>query len=127
MAQDLKKRILLVDDEKEVLTFLSSILERYGYEVACTDKGKDALRLAREFEPHVIILDIVMPDLDGAGVAAALDNDSHTKNIPVIFLSGIVGKTEEELGIKAGKKYKLVAKPVDEAELLGVIKRAVYR
>lgn len=122
---DLRKKILLVDDEEETLVFLSSILRRHDYDVVFTSKSTEVVELAKQNKPDVIILDIVMPQLDGGEVAVALENDPATKNIPIVFLSGIVDKKEEFLDVKAGRQYELVAKPVNEEELLAVIKKVL--
>lgn len=116
-----KKKILLVDDEKEVLTFLGNTLERHGYEVITASSGTEAIEAAKEESPDLIILDMVMPDIYGADVAKTLGQDLLTRDIPIVFLTGIVAKNEEPLGVKAGKQYEMLAKPVDEARLLAVI------
>jgi|TARA_B100000315_G_C14295662_1_gene459411 CheY-like chemotaxis protein len=121
MQAQSKKKILLVDDEKEVITFLSNTLERHGYEIVTASCGSEAIEVAKEARPDLIILDIIMPDIYGADVAKTLGQDLLTRDIPIVFLTGIAGKEEESLGIKAGKQYEMLAKPVDEAKLLAVI------
>lgn len=113
-----KKTILLVDDEQETLSLLSKTLERQGYETITASTAGEALELAKFKKPHLIILDIVMPDLSGGEVAVILENDSATAHIPIIFLTGIMGKDEETIKIKAGRQYKLIAKPVVAEELI---------
>jgi len=120
-AQD-KKKILLVDDEEEVLDLLGNTLKRHGYEVVLASCGADAIELARQVMPDLIILDMVMPDIYGADVAKALSKDFETKDIPIVFLTGIADSSDESFGIKAGKHYGVLAKPVDEAKLLAAIK-----
>lgn len=116
-----KKKILLVDDEKEVLDFLGNTLKRHGYEVVLASCGQEAIELARQAMPDLIILDMVMPDIYGADVAKELSKDFETKNIPIVFLTGIADSADEPFGIKAGKHYGVLAKPVDKVKLLAAI------
>jgi len=119
----IKKKILLVDDEEEVLTFLGNTLRRQDYEVIATSKGKEAVRLAKQLVPDLIILDILMPDMFGEDVAAELREDPTTKHIPVVFLTAIATKKEEYMRIEAGRHYGVIAKPVNAEELLARIKK----
>jgi len=114
------KTILIVDDEEEILGHLKNILKRAGFEVVSATKGKEAIDLAKQVLPDLIILDIIMPDIDGAGVAAALSEVPSCAKIPIIFLTGILTKEEELLGKKTGE-HRVIAKPVASGELLGVI------
>lgn len=117
------KRILLVDDEEEVLKHLSSILERAAHKVITTTKGKEAVNLAKTILPDLIILDIVLPDMEGGQVAALIGEDSAAANIPIIFLSGIVLTKEDNVsGEKVGRHYVL-AKPVTAEELLEIVNK----
>lgn len=112
------KRILLVDDEEEVLEHLSGILERFAHKVITTTKGKEAVNLAKTTLPDLIILDIILPDMEGGQVAAIIGEDTATADIPIIFLSGIVLTKEDEIsGEKLGRHYVL-AKPISAEELL---------
>lgn len=79
--------ILIVDDEQHNLRILSSTLTQQGYEVQCAKNGELALLTARETLPDLILLDIIMPDMDGYKVCQHLKADAATRDIPVIFLS----------------------------------------
>ena len=113
-------KILVVDDEQEVLTHLANILKRANYQVISTTKGKQAVELAINQRPDLIILDIVLPDMGGSEVAAVLKDNSSTANIPIIFLTGILSKEEENLVTKTGKYY-VMAKPATSEELLKMV------
>ena len=119
------KTILIVDDEKEVLFHLKNILKRAGYEVIATSKGKDAINLAKNLLPDLIILDIIMPDVDGGDVAASLSKDSTTSGIPIIFLTGILTKEEELQGKTKSGKHRVIAKPILPDKLLEIIKQSL--
>lgn len=118
-----KKKILIVDDEKDILTVLEKRLSIAGYGVLKADNGKDALTIAKNENPDLIILDIVMPEIDGPMVAEMLKQDPNTKDIPVMFLTCLLTKPEEE---KFGHKidgHLFVAKPFDAEDVLTQIKK----
>ena len=113
-----KTRILLVDDEASITRTLGMYLEGTGeFEVRAENRGSQALMTARDFKPDLVVLDIVMPDVDGAAIAADLADDSELQSVPIIFLTALV--SEGELGgqgkIKGGHTF--LAKPI-EPELL---------
>lgn len=118
-----KRKILIVDDEKDALFIIKKELEARGYSVITADNGNDALKLAKSNYPDLIILDIWMPEMDGAEVAARLKQDIQTKNIPVIFLTCLLKKREEGKDglVIADKVY--IAKPYDIEGLVAHIER----
>lgn len=117
-----KKKILIVDDEQDVLLMLEKRLVAEGYSVITATNGTDAIALAKSQRPDLIILDIVMPDIEGGKIAEWLKAVPETKNIPVIFLTALLSKTEErrESHVITGNTF---AKPLDTEELLAHIKR----
>jgi len=120
-----EKKILIVDDEKNTLFILEKELEARGYSVITADNGNNALKLAKSKYPDLIILDIWMPEMDGAEVAAMLKEDIQTKNIPVIFLTCLLKKREEgEQGLVIADKV-YIAKPYDIEGLVSQIERLV--
>ena len=80
-----KKKILIIDDEKDTLMVMKVRLTTMGYNVAMTQSGQQGLAMAQNDRPDLIILDIVMPDMDGSEVERRLKGDPETKEIPVIF------------------------------------------
>ncbi|MCU0665494.1 MAG: response regulator [Candidatus Omnitrophica bacterium] len=122
MAQ---KRILVVDDEQNVLKVLDQRLSKTGYAVLKANNGEDAIFLAKKEKPDLILLDLMMPDISGADVAAALKQDPGTKNIPVIFLTCLVTKNDEEhIGRESGGNF-FIAKPYEPNDLLGEIQKRI--
>ena len=120
-----KKKILIVDDDKDVLSVLEKRLTAEKYSVISADNGQDALILAKAQHPHLIILDIIIPSIDGAEVAGKLREDPETRNIPVIFLTCMLTQEEEKQ-----KRHRIagnifIAKPYDIKELLSEIKKLV--
>lgn len=113
-------KVLIVDDEREVLELIEKSLSRAGYEVAVADNGADAVNLAKNHKPDVIVLDIVMPGMDGGEVAEALGDMPATKNIPIIFLTGLV-VSEQEIERHAEKGRFFMAKPCRVERLIKAI------
>jgi CheY-like chemotaxis protein len=116
-------KILVVDDEKDVLLMLTKRLVANGYIVITADNGYDAITLAKSKSPDLIILDLLMPDMDGGEVAGKLRNDPKTQNIPVIFLTALLAKSEDCKERHTIARNITFAKPVDTAELLAEIEK----
>ena len=96
-----KNTVLIVDDEHVNLNILSHILEN-DYTVYTASDGKGAVEKAKELLPDLILLDIVMPDMDGYETLNKLKNLEETKEIPVIFITGLSQPEEEEKGLALG-------------------------
>jgi len=115
-------KVLIVDDDLETLRLVGLMLQRQGYEIVAASNGTQALGLARTEKPVVIILDVMMPDLDGYEVTRQLRKDSETTNIPIILFTA-KSQTEDKLvGYEAGADDYLT-KPVHPAELIAKIKK----
>jgi len=125
MANAGPKRILIVDDEEEALELLKLILEKAGYEVIPTTKGREAVTLAKAIHPDLIILDIMLPDMEGGEVAAVISEDPGCSEIPIVFLSGVIVTKKDNIpGQKAGKHF-ILAKPASANEILEMVNRAL--
>jgi DNA-binding response OmpR family regulator len=96
------KKVLLVDDEKNILTTLNIYLSREGYNVMTACDGIEAIKNAFEFLPDIIFLDIILPGIDGYLVCKALKAEENTKNIPVVFMSAKSEKKDMEDAFEAG-------------------------
>lgn len=119
-----KKKILIVDDDKVILRTLENILLKEGYYVIPLSLGKEAIKVAKERLPDLIILDIMMPDMDGGDVAYELKNNPLTKNIPIIYQSSLVTKREEDSNSKKDGIY-FTSKPIDRKRLLWLISECI--
>jgi len=119
------KKILIVDDDPIILKTLEKILLSEGYWVAKATNGKDALYIADDFLPDVIILDIIMPDMDGTLTLKNLEANPRTRNIPVLFLTSLISKKEELT--KSIKNRNVLAKPIDRDTLLREIKKCIEK
>jgi len=119
-----KKKILIIDDEENFTKLVKMNLEAAGkYEVIIENKGMLGFTAAKQFKPDLILLDILMPDMEGSEVASQLNEDIETKNIPIVFLTAIVKEKEvqESGGVIAGHHF--VAKPISADRLIEVIER----
>jgi len=120
----MRKKILIVDDEPDILMLLERRLSQEGYSVIKAQNAKEAIAAARKELPNLILLDIVMPGMDGAKAAEILRNDPLTKDIPVIFVTCLFTKEEEKKGHARAGRY-FVAKPYDPEELLRIIAKNI--
>ena len=95
-------RILLVDDEVDILEFLGYNLQREGYEVRTAQNGEEALRTAEEFRPHLILLDRMMPVMDGATTCRELRKNPLFKDTIIVFLSALGEEEQQLIGFDMG-------------------------
>jgi len=118
----MQRRILIVDDEEDALTMLGERLENAGYFVLKASDGRQAVNIAKEANPDLILLDIVMPEMDGIETSRVLAEDPLTKDIPIVFLTCLVKKAEEkQREVIGGRQF--LAKPYDSAHLLEVVEK----
>ena len=118
-------KVLLLEDEQDVAELIRYNLVKEGYDVLVSCNGAEALRLAREHRPDVILLDIMVPQLNGWEVCRRLKQDADLASIPVIMVSGRVDEGDKVLGFELGAD-DYVTKPFSPRELLARI-RAVLR
>lgn len=119
-----KKRILIIDDEVVFTRILKYNLENTGtYVVRIENRGARGLAAALEFQPDLILLDIIMPDMDGGEVASQIKAHERVKHIPIVFFTAAVLK--EEVDAKGGVigGYPFIAKQVSVAAVLECIER----
>ena len=118
-------RILLVDDEVDILEFVRYNLVREGYEVFTAQNGAEALEKAAKESPDLILLDIMMPDLDGYEVLKRLKADPAHEDIPVIFLTALHNPEDIVKGFKFGAS-DYVSKPFNHEELITRVSHHIY-
>ena len=118
-----KKRILIIDDEMSFTRMVKLNLERTGeFEVREENKATAAIAAAREFKPDLILLDVIMPTMDGGDIASRIQNDKLLRGTPVIFLTATVSQREAgPKGLSSGGALFL-AKPVSLENLIQHIK-----
>ncbi|MDD4179861.1 MAG: response regulator [Candidatus Margulisbacteria bacterium] len=121
MAEVAVKRILVVDDEPDVASLLTLMLKSQGYEVIAAGDGQEALEKARSENPDLILLDVMLPRLDGYKVARMLKFDENYSHIPIIMLTAKIQDRDKQTGLEMGAN-DYVTKPFDTAQLLAKIK-----
>lgn len=125
MAETAKK-ILVVDDEPDVVSLLSLLLKAQGFEVITAIDGQTALEKARTGKPDLILLDIMLPRIDGYKVARMLKFDEKYKNIPIIMLTAKIQDRDKDIGLQMGAD-DYITKPFDTAALVEKVKEIINK
>jgi twitching motility two-component system response regulator PilH len=115
------KKILLVDDSKTELHFLSDLLTKRGFSVRTAEDGEDAMRRLAEDKPDLILMDVVMPGQNGFQLTRAITRDPRFTDVPVIMCTSKNQETDRVWGMRQGARDYIV-KPVDADELMAKIK-----
>ena len=116
------KTILIADDEPDQIATLESFLSQRGYKIISASNGEQAITKATQFLPHLIILDIMMPKMDGTEVAMALRHDVRTQQILVFFVTAVISP-DDQARVQSHPN-KIFAKPVKLNELLQAVQQA---
>ncbi len=117
---DTKKTIMLVDDNPDIITIVKTILEGKGYSVLSASSGPELLNLLKSQKPDLIILDIMMPEMDGLEVLTRLKGMADTTSIPIILLTAKVQYEDVLGGYKLGADY-YITKPFTSTQLINGI------
>jgi twitching motility two-component system response regulator PilH len=115
------KKIMVVDDSPTERAFMEGLLRKRGYEVLTVDSGESAIERAKTDLPDLILMDVVMPGLNGFQATRAITREERTKHIPVIICTTKDQETDKIWGLRQGAK-DYMTKPVNEADLLEKIK-----
>ena len=115
------KKILIVDDEPHILKMLESRLKSMGYEVSCASDGNEAIAKVKKDPPDLIIMDVIMPSLNGFEACNRLKNDTDYKHIPIILLTAKATESDRFWGTESGADA-YVTKPYHAEELLEKVK-----
>jgi DNA-binding response OmpR family regulator len=125
MAQS-KSRILIVDDEMDLVSVLRMGLEIEGFEVIEAMDGEEGLRRARQDRPDLMVLDLMLPKMDGYKVCRALKFDERFRNLPILILSARSGDADRKLALEMGAD-QFVTKPYEMADLVSKIRQHLDR
>lgn len=117
-------RVLIVDDSPTETYKFKEILEKHGFEIITADNGADGVAVARQEKPDVVLMDVVMPGLNGFQATRQLSKGDDTKHIPVIIVTTKDQETDKVWGRRQGASDYLT-KPVEESVLIDTIKRAM--
>lgn len=118
------KKILVVDDDPDIVAMLETRLEADGYEVITAFDGAEALIRFREKTPDLVLLDIAMPGMDGVELAQILERSEKARKVPIIFITALWTKEEQERTGAWTSGHIIIAKPFDSKELLATIREA---
>ncbi len=119
-------KILVVDDDPDILEFLTYNLKKEGYEVAEALNGKIALQVAEKFKPELILLDVMMPEMDGIQTCQELRKNNMFKDVFIVFLTARIEEYSEIAGFTAGAD-DYITKPIKPGSLLSRIKAILKR
>lgn len=122
-----QKCILCVEDEPEMIDLMRLILGRRGFEVRGANGGTEALKMAQESAPDLILLDLMMPEMDGWEVYQQLKADEKTRNIPVIVVTAKAQNIDRVLGLHIAKVDDYIAKPFSPQELLNSVEKVLQK
>jgi len=122
----MKQTILVVDDEKDIVTLLEYNLQRAGFNTISALDGPDAIDLARSRKPDLIILDIMLPSMDGMEICKILKGDPNTSHIPIIMLTARGEEVDRILGFELGAD-DYITKPFSPRELVLRVKAVLKR
>ena len=104
------KKILIVDDEQDIVESLKFVLENYDYTCYCAYNGEDGLKLAREISPDLIILDVMMPKINGYKISRLLKYDNKYKDIPILMITARSQEEDKVIGEETGAN-EYITKP----------------
>lgn len=119
-----KVKVLAVDDEKDVLFIVSAALKSEGYEVVTASNGFEALEAAARENPDIIVLDVMMPKMDGFETLKKLREQDGTRDIPVVMLTGLSDREKKLDAIDYGVQHYIV-KPFEVHDLISTLQRAL--
>jgi DNA-binding response OmpR family regulator len=121
-----RKKILVVEDEAEFLKLLRLRFKEEGFAIATATNGIDAVKKARSLMPDLILLDVMLPELDGFAVCEILRNDSATASIPIIMVTGLAGQMSRCAGIDSGAT-DFVTKPTTPEQIVSKVKERLQK
>jgi twitching motility two-component system response regulator PilH len=113
--------ILIVDDSPTEVHIIQGMLDKHGYQSEAVNNGEDGIEKAKAIRPDLVLMDVVMPGLNGFQATRELSNDPQTADIPVIIVTTKDQETDRIWGLRQGAK-DYVTKPIDEDMLIGKIK-----
>jgi two-component system response regulator VicR len=127
MAETDIKRVVCVEDEPEMIDLIRLILSRKGFEVLGANGGKEGLLMIKEQKPDLVLLDLMMPDLDGWEVYQQMKADKETTDIPVIVVTAKAQSIDKVLGLHIAKVEDYISKPFSPQELIDSVDQVLNR
>jgi DNA-binding response OmpR family regulator len=127
MTEKNTKVILCIEDEQEMIDLIRLILSRRGFEIRGANGGKEGLEIIRKDHPDLVLLDLMMPEMDGWEVYQQMKADEATKDIPVIVVTAKAQSIDKVLGLHIAKVDDYIAKPFSPQELLTSVDNVLGR
>jgi two-component system, OmpR family, response regulator VicR len=124
---EMKRRLLYIEDEQEMIELVKLILARRGYEVIGAIGGKEGLEAIRTLLPDLVLLDLMMPDMDGWDVYQQMKADVATQKIPVIVVTAKAQSIDKVLGLHIAKVDDYISKPFSPNELVESVEKILAR
>lgn len=122
-----KRRILCIEDEPEMIDLIRLILERKGFEVLGAVGGQEGLDAVRREKPDLVLLDLMMPDVDGWEVYRQMKADSELQHIPVVVVTAKAQSIDKVLGLHIAKVDDYVTKPFGPSDLVESVERVLQK
>lgn len=122
---DGKTKVLLVEDDPMIVEMYKIRLEEEGYQVLTTDQGTEAIELAKNEKPAIILLDVILPEIDGFSILQTIKDDSATKDIPVLLLTNLGQESDKQKGEKMGAADYFVKSQHTPAEVIKKVKELI--
>lgn len=114
-------KILIADDDPVLLKYLSAVLEKYDYQYTTATNGIEAIEKVKAYSPDLMLLDVMMPEMDGLEVCKKLKDDLRTRHIPIILITGSTDRELRIKGLSVGAN-DFLTKPIDRPELIARIR-----
>ncbi|HBG74338.1 MAG: two-component system response regulator [Chloroflexi bacterium GWB2_49_20] len=127
MADTIKKRILCIEDDDEMIVLIRLILSRHGFEVLGASGGAAGLEMIQQDKPDLILLDLMMPEMDGWEVYQQIKAVETTQKIPIIVVTAKAQSIDRVLGLHIAKVDDYIAKPFSPQELLDSVESVLNR
>ncbi len=121
-----KKKVLIVEDDADIAATVEYNLQQEGYEVRVVEDGRNAFPVAKSFQPDIVLLDVMLPGMDGFEICRKIKSDERTSGIPVVMLTVKAGEVDVVLGLELGAD-DYIAKPFSVRVLMARIKTVLKR
>ncbi|MEK7653251.1 MAG: response regulator [Patescibacteria group bacterium] len=124
---DAKTKILLIEDDPMIVEMYKMRLEAEGYEVTATDRGSEAIEIAKKEKPAVVLLDVILPEIDGFTILQNMKAEMETKDIPVLLLTNLGQESDKEKGTNLGAADYFVKSQHTPAEVIQKVKELITK
>lgn len=125
MNEAVKKHIVCIEDEPEMIDLISLILSRRGFEITGANGGVEGLKIIQEKLPDLVLLDLMMPDMDGWEVYQQMKGDEKTRDIPVIVITAKAQNIDKVLGLHIAKVDDYIPKPFSPQVLVDSVEKVL--